>query len=271
MSLWDDLQAAKTLWDKEQQEFDAAKAERDAAKAAYDQLLAQGVRGGPDLSHWNGAVDFAQVKNAGYEFVIQRTSDGDVRDRAWFGLPPGEGVGVDFSTHNRYNAIKQAGLSVGVYHFARIGGPANNNRGGKSEAAMALYFSESRGWGKTGDLPLAYDFEDLNGQTSAKAAQHVVDFCRAYDYLKGHRPIIYTNPGTWNQVEPNFSAEDKTWLGGCPLWLADWTPPADAVSPWGVNWSLWQFTKAGVVPGVVNPCDLNRFSGSQADLETLRL
>jgi GH25 family lysozyme M1 (1,4-beta-N-acetylmuramidase) len=53
------------------------------------------------------------------------------------------------------------------------------------------------------------------------------------------------------------------------LHLADWTtiPPAP-IDPWGVA-RMWQYSDTGSVPGVVGPCDLDRFAGTIDELRAL--
>jgi lysozyme len=232
MGFQQDLAAAQALYDKEQAEFNVAKAERDAAKAALDTLLVQAVKGGPDVSQHQGAVDFTQVAGAGYELAIQRIAEGDVLD--------------DFWTPTRINAIRAAGLILGSYYFARVANPGNGQRNGKSEAAMAVYFAESRGALKPGDLPLASDF-------------------------KGTPPMLYSNPSTWETIRPHLSADDLAFVGTCPLWVAHYgvTQPTVPV-PWS-GWTLWQYTDTGSVPGVAGNADINRFGHDKAALQALRI
>jgi GH25 family lysozyme M1 (1,4-beta-N-acetylmuramidase) len=259
MGFQQDLAAAQALYDKEQAEFNVAKAERDAAKAALDTLLVQAVKGGPDVSQHQGAVDFTQVAGAGYELAIQRIAEGDVLD--------------DFWTPTRINAIRAAGLILGSYYFARVANPGNGQRNGKSEAAMAVYFAESRGALKPGDLPLAYDFEggSIQGQTPQKCAKHVMEFLRAYHYLKGTPPMLYSNPSTWETIRPHLSADDLAFVGTCPLWVAHYgvTQPTVPV-PWS-GWTLWQYTDTGSGPGVAGNADINRFGHDKAALQALRI
>ena len=69
---------------------------------------------------------------------------------------------------------------------------------------------------------------------------------------------------------------DTTWFannGYEVLWVAHWTTAADPTVPggaWGANgWTFWQYTSAGVVPGIAGRVDLNRYNGS--DLGAVRI
>jgi hypothetical protein len=48
-----------------------------------------------------------------------------------------------------------------------------------------------------------------------------------------------------------------------PLWLADWTPPADLPKPWK-RWTIWQHVVKPAVPGGP-PIDHDVFEGTAED------
>jgi lysozyme len=265
LALEQELATRQATFDREQAESQAARAARDTAKAALDAFMLTGVKGGPDLSEFNpGVLDWAATRAAGYELAIHRISDGDKLDARMQTAAAGQAV---------FAAIRAAGLVAGSYYLCRVGHPVNNgNRNGKSEAAMAIYFAESRGAVRQGDLPMALDFETLNEQTPQKAARHVMDWIGTYAYVKGTPPILYTNPGTWQQVEPHFSAQDRATLATCPLWQAEYGVAAPrAMVPW-VTWTMWQYTDVGTAPGIPDTSiDMNRFNGDRTALDSLRI
>ncbi len=220
-------------------------------------LLAQAVKDGPDVSQFQGNIDWNAMATAGAGFTFTRTSDGDIRDTSYSGT--------------RVAAVRQAGIPLGVYHFGRVASPGNNERDGRVEAGMACHFATQHGWGKKGDLPLAYDFETLNGQDAPKAAKHLLQFVKTYDWIMQHPPIVYTNPATINAIAPHIGAQDLDALARCHLWIAHWGVPAPTVpSPW-IDWTFWQHTSTGSIPGVTGNVDLNHFSGSKSDLDALKI
>jgi lysozyme len=230
-------------------------AELKAAQDSLTALLAKQVGPGIDVS--TADVNWQTLAGAGYDFAFVKTSDGDVR--------------TDQYTAARVTAIRAAGIPFGPYHFMRVGRAENFNRNGREEAGMAIFFARQRGWGLPGDLPLALDVETLNGQAPDKAALHVVQFVNAYEWLMGHLPVIYTNPGTWNQLAPQFTATQAVKLGQCPLWVADWTDPLEFPLTW-MSPLIHQYQgDVSGVAGVTGLADLNRFLGSTDDLEALRL
>jgi lysozyme len=250
MALWDDIAAAEADVAREEQELEAAKARLDALKASV-------VRGGPDVSSYQGDVDWVKVKNSGRDIVFPKVSDGDVIDPTF--------------SAGRIASIKAAGLSYAPYYFARVASAGNSFRTPRAECAMAVYFATKQGWGKPGDLPLVYDIEDLNGATPAQVGAHTVAWVKAYEGLMGHKPIIYTAPGWWGQIASTLTADGKATVVGCPLWVAHWGVSAPTVpSPW-TGWTFWQYTEVASVPGVTGPCDDNRANITRAGLDSLRI
>lgn len=257
---YDQLAAAKAAMDKERAEF-------LTAEATFNQLAAEGaLKGGPDVSVWNGNVDWTLVKQ-NWDTAIVRIADGDQIDGFW--------------STGRVDSLRTAALNWFPYHYGRVGSPTlNRNRNGKSEAAMAIYFAESRGWGQTGDLPLAYDLEDLNGQTYVKAARHCIDFLRTYEYVKGHKAFIYSFPSFFNQLIPQMSTEDQAYLAQHPLWVAHHDVAAPTIHPlWAslpTPYWFWQYTKTFLphTAGITAPAsghDMNKPGVSKAKLDTLKI
>lgn len=256
MGLFEDIEAARVLVTNLRTEVTEAQSRLSAAEKALVDLEALVVKGGPDVSVHQGSIDWAKVAGAGCDLAFHRIADGDLVDATY--------------TPARIAAIKSAGLSYAPYYFARVASDGNGQRDGRVEAAMAIYFAGKQGWGKPGDLPLAYDIETLNGQTSAKARTHVIQFINAYKGMMGHAPILYTTPDFWtNTLAPGSgllaAAVD------CPLWIAHWGVSAPTVpAPW-TNWAFWQYTDKATVPGISSPCDNNRVNISREALDALRL
>jgi GH25 family lysozyme M1 (1,4-beta-N-acetylmuramidase) len=211
---------------------------------------------GFDVSDVRRDVDFAKAKASGIDFAIVRVSDGDVRDTRY---GPG-----------RIQALRESGLAWFPYYFGRVASKVNNQRNGTAEAAMAIKFARAGGWGRKGDLPLAYDFETPNGQPPDKCARHLMQFVDAYRKGRGHYPIIYTGPGFWNRVVPHLTAAQKNRVKRCPLWIAHWgVPQPGPLDPWGDDWTLWQYSSHGTVTGVPGKGDVDYFRGGVSDFSSL--
>lgn len=188
---------------------------------------------GLDVSHFQGGVNFAQVKASGRDFVVIKATDGI-------------GYTDPLFTANR-KAAHAAGLIVGLYHFARAGDPA----------AEAAYFLRTIGAVQPGEF-LVLDWEVPAGNPPAWCQQWL-DAVRA---ATGVAPLIYMNQSAVNGS--NWSNVAKTY----GLWLAryDNAPAAqNAVPYWGVP-AMKQYSDAGTVLGVSSPCDVDVFFGTADQL-----
>jgi lysozyme len=237
-------------------DYNNAIVQRDFWLAEVTRLSALLVKDGPDVSQFQGTVNWSQVaSNSGFAFV--RVADGDIRDTAYTGTSVA--------------AIRQTTMPWAPYYFGRVASSGNNERNGRVEAGMAIHFATAGGWGKPQDLPLAYDFETLNGQTAEKAGKHLIQFVKTYEWIMQHKPIVYINPATANPIVPTLSPADQVILAACPLWIAHWGTMTPTVpQPW-TDWTFHQYTNQGVAPGITGAVDLNRFSGSATDLNALRI
>ncbi len=193
-----------------------------------------------DVSEHNGSVDWKKASRR-VRGAYVRVADGDHRDPLY--------------GPKRVAEIRASKLIWGPYYFGRVASPQNAERNGTREATMAIGFARAGGWPKAGDLPLAYDFETLNGQSARKAARHIAQFARAYSREMGHLPVIYTMPGMWPVVERELTPRDRAFLSRCPLWVAHWRVRQPTVpEPWR-SYSIWQDTDRATVAGVRGGCD----------------
>ena len=76
-------------------------------------------------------------------------------------------------------------------------------------------------------------------------------------------PMIYTNYDTWVYI-----LGDPTDFADYPLWIANYTPASSPLIPsaWS-DWVFWQHSETGSVGGVSGNVDLDRFQGTQDDLD----
>jgi lysozyme len=230
-----------------------------AARDKLATLEAQAVKPAPDVSEFQGDVDWTKIAATGAKYAFVRVSDGDIND-ARYGVA-------------RTDAMRANGLIVGTYHFARPERASNGNRDAGIECAMACYAAWKGGGIRKGDLPLVYDWESeaLAGLDPAASASHLIGWLRAYKALRGHRAIVYCNRNAIEVVLPHIPATDTTFLAAHPLWIADPNVSAPTVpAPWA-SWSFWQYTWTGAIPGVAGDVDLNQFSGTATDLAALAI
>jgi lysozyme len=193
-----------------------------------------------DLSHWQSgptgpgsAIDFVAMRSAGVLAVILKATQGS----AW----------VDATFVARSAAARAAGLLVGAYHFAD----------GSDPAAQATHFLTI-----AGALPrLAIDVEP-NGMGDTISIAQAAELVARINQASGKLPAIYI--GRWGPTGDGTGLPNAV-LARCDLWLPAYGAQPNPPSGWEA-WTLWQYTDAGIVPGIGSPCDRSRFNGSADDL-----
>ncbi|HEX6452500.1 MAG TPA: GH25 family lysozyme [Trebonia sp.] len=211
-----------------------------------------------DYQHPHGAaINWPQVAAAGYKFAFIKATEGDYYTNPYYAADLAQ--------------AKAAGLNVAGYHFA-----VPNVSGGASQADYAVRESGYNGNGHT--LPLALDIEynpygaECYGLSHARMISWISAFAAEAQHLTGQRPIIYTTADWWHTCTGGSTA-----FGSDPLWVAGYgtaSPPMPAGWP---NWTFWQFTSQGSVPGITGHVDVSYFlrsaerllpSGSQQAMVT---
>jgi GH25 family lysozyme M1 (1,4-beta-N-acetylmuramidase) len=200
---------------------------------------------GVDVSTWQGAINYAQVKASGRSFVIAKATEGiGYLDPRW--------------ATNRVNA-PAAGLALGAYHFAR---PDGNSTLAGARGEADWFVSQANFAG--GMLIPALDLE-VHGTLSVSGLTAWVQAWLDEVYVKtGSRAMIYTSPSFWKTY-----LGDTRWFadnGYKILWVAHWTSSSSPTVPgsnWGGRgWTFWQYTSSGTVPGIGGSVDLDRYNGT---------
>jgi GH25 family lysozyme M1 (1,4-beta-N-acetylmuramidase) len=185
---------------------------------------------GIDVYEGDGDIDWAKVKSDGYEYVFCKTSEGgDWKDPSW--------------TKERVQAIRKAGLKLGVYHFLR----PKPGRQGRDEMSFFIKQARSAGWGEPGDLRAVIDFEATE-LSSDKTVGYLMSAVEEVKTLTGKTPIMYTGGPFWDEKTNSYPKNL-----GCPLWLAAYVNNPDKYLPqaWSTSgWAIWQHTDRGPVKGI---------------------
>lgn len=188
---------------------------------------------GIDISRHNGEVDFHKVKEAGYEFVFIKASEGvSHRDSL-------------FSRNIR--EARRAGLKTGAYHFFRF------DRDGVDQAVNFL----SAVGPHHHELGLVIDVEDAGNPKNVDPEDVKKRLASMVEYinLMGHRVMIYTNlDGYYDYIRET--------LPGFPLWICRFKE-----NPINAEWTFWQYDHHGKVAGVRGDVDLNAFCGTREEWE----
>jgi lysozyme len=188
---------------------------------------------GCDVSHWQGAPDFAAVRASGREFVVLKATEGATH--------------VDPEHAASRSRAHAAGLVVGLYHYAGAG----------SVAAEADRFCATVGELADGE------FACLDWEVPGDPVGWCADWLAAVRERLGCRPVVYLNRSLrdghdWTPVV----------AAGSGLWLACYDGSTDPV-PSG-DWpalAMKQYSRTGSVPGIGGDVDLDVFYG---DVDTLR-
>ncbi len=187
---------------------------------------------GLDVSEFQGIVDWAQVKGAGYQFAMLRAGYG-------FRTP-------DQQFRRNAAECNRIGLPAGAYWFCYALSPedARKEADGCLEV-IAPYRME---------YPICYDIEhasvtyaEQNGVTitPALATQIVTAFCDRIEE-RGYFAMYYSNQ---NFLETYLSRDLNRRYA---LWFARYGSRYD-----GIDYGIWQYTSTGSIPGIAGNVDLD--------------
>ena len=195
---------------------------------------------GIDISKWQGEIDWSEVKRARTSFVfIKATEGGDHLDER-FAL-------------NWANA-KAAGIPRSAYHFVFWC---------RSAEEQADWFRRNVPKDKDA-LPPVLDVEwNGHSRTCPKkidpelARQKITILLKALEAHTGKKPIIYTDiPFHADVMHGHFK--------GYPYWLRSVAAePHERYE--NRDWTFWQYTTTGKVPGIKGAVDRNAFGGTRKE------
>lgn len=184
---------------------------------------------GIDVSQWQGYVDFNNVKNAGYDFVILRAGYGKYTSQ------------IDPTFERNYANAKAAGLNVGAYWYSY----AKTASDASKEADVFLAAIK----GKQFEYPVAFDIED---PSQADLPNNVIDeICTAFcDKVEkaGYYVCLYSYPGFISKISSDIRTKYD-------VWIANFTTASKPSynGPYGI----WQHSSTGKVSGISGNVDLN--------------
>jgi GH25 family lysozyme M1 (1,4-beta-N-acetylmuramidase) len=193
---------------------------------------------GVDVSKFQGTIDWQAVKEAGIEFAILRAG---LR-----GYGSGELV-TDTSFAENYRKATEAGLAVGVYFFSA----AVNEQEAEEEAEYVLKLLAER----PVTMPVVFDTEPINYDdartddlTPDELTAITKTFCGKIEEA-GLQPMIYANAKRFTTVLHLEELEEYE------KWLADYRDKPD----YPYQFSMWQFTENGSVPGISGAVDIDLY------------
>lgn len=185
-----------------------------------------------DVSRWQGTIDWAKVKAAGYRGAMLRA----VGNRN--GKPY-----IDPTFESNYAGATAAGLDVGVYYYAK----ATTKAGADKELAML----RSVLMGKTITMPIAVDVED--GILAALNQQELSNLV-AYALHEVEEMGFYAQLYTYTSFANRYLFMGGASLAPFDVWLADYTGKAPKVD---FAYNAHQHSSEGSVPGISGNVDIN--------------
>lgn len=198
--------------------------------SAAQPAFAAAERRGIDVSQWQGAIHYRQVKDSGIRIVY---------------IKAGEGAdSVDPYFERNYRGAKRSRLHVGFYHYVTARTVSQGRR-------QAHFFASLINEKEMACRPVM-DFEQVAGLTKTQANRIALAYLRELQRLTGYKPAVYSDvydaKTLWNKAVSRY-----------PLWIADYGQ--ERPSSLG-NWDTWegfQYSDKGRIPGISGMVDLDRF------------
>ena len=191
-----------------------------------------------DVSRYQGTIDWAQVKAAGYRGVMLKTvsTNHALSSRT-------DGLYIDPTFEQNYAAARAAGLDVGVYYYTYA------TTKDKADAELGLLKTALKG--KTLTLPVAVDVEDALLQNIDK--QTLTDLT-AYALHEVEEMGFYAQLYTYTSFANRYLFMGGASLSPFDVWLADYTGKTPKVD---FPYNAHQHTSKGSVPGISGNVDLS--------------
>lgn len=186
---------------------------------------------GIDVSSWQGNINFAELKNAGVEFVIIRVGGNTGTEKENF---------VDKNFYYNIEEANKYGIDVGLYFFSY----ANSKEHAIRDAKWLLDIIKDYDI----KLPIAFDWENWNYYNSYNLSFYeLTEMAEAFlDIIskKGYKGMVY---GSKNYLE-------NMWLEvGYPIWIAQYN---SSLSYKG-DYLFWQICDNGKVDGIEGTVDID--------------
>lgn len=196
---------------------------------------------GIDISHHQNGIDIGAT---GVDFVICKATEGNGY--------------TDPCCDKHYQAAKNCGKKLGVYHFARP------DLGNSAEAEADWFLSQIQGYIK--EAMLVLDWEPAGGQLgNVSWAKAWLD--RVYSKT-GVKPVIYMSASPMRSYDWSSVANADYGLWVANYGVNDGQPHEEVFNKYPLKyWSfyaLWQYTSKGRVNGYNGNVDMNYFSGDSS-------
>ena len=193
---------------------------------------------GCDLSYHNGSVDFDELAASGCEFVMLRCG--------YRGYSEG-GLAKDEKFDTYASEAERVGLKIGVYFFTQALTPEE----ARDEAEFTLKLIENYKI----SYPVAFDTEYIDDEDARTNTTEITEelrseICTAFCERireEGYYPMIYASE---NWIRRYLELES---LRKYDFWAPQYLQENDFL----YDFTMWQYTDEGEIPGVKTPVDLD--------------
>ncbi len=198
-----------------------------------------------DVSKWQGAIDWPRVANeGGVTCAVMRATLG--------------ATGFDDRFDANWQGSRVAGIARrGVYHYVITSAPA----AGQLNNILATT------GGDFGTEPVTLDVERTSAEVKAMQAgwqfpktAYTAMLLELVNGLAQRVPVrIYTSKWEWLAMTtmPAWAASYPLWVAGYPLDPNNTAYRPAVPAPWA-DWTVWQYTADGHVPGITGAVDMSR-------------
>lgn len=194
---------------------------------------------GLDVSRYQGRINFASARNAGTRFVFMKGTEGSDY--------------IDPNFRENWRRARRAGMPHGAYHFMTWCSLARE---------QAAWFVQNIP-ADNDALPPVLDLEWNHGSSCKKkfsredTLEKVRVMLAAMEAHTGKMPIIYTDITFHKDVLEGEAFDNAFWLRS--------TAAVPHRRYKGRDWTFWQWTQTGTMPGIKGEVDRNSFYGSEAE------
>lgn len=185
---------------------------------------------GIDVSVWNGAPDWAKVKQSGVQFAILRAGYGRLASQK------------DNQFDRNYSECKAKGIPIGIYWYNY----AKTVEDAEKEADACLSVIK----GKSFEYPVFYDIEEAS--VAATGKENVKAITRAF--LKKIKAAGYKIGVYGGQYFANGAVLDLA--SEYDIWMPDYRANA-AQYHYEEKFAMWQYSSTGKIDGINGNVDVN--------------
>ena len=189
------------------------------------------TRQGIDVSHWQGDIDWEQVKASGIDFVIVKAGGSDA------------GFYTDSRFEENYAGAKAAGLMVGAYYF--VGKYCKSYEDGVADAKRFIAMIS----GMQFEYPVYIDFEAPDSSDKEGNTEACIGFCQTMED-NGYFSGIYAS-----EISGFRDRLDDSKLQSYSHWVARYGKRPSTI-PDNV-FGIWQYSSKGSVAGIAGNVDMD--------------